>query len=217
MVDLCPYATSNWRKGDTFEARYDVRLAPTLPASIYTLTLNLLTSDDQLLWDRDEVVVSIEVLPRDRLFELPPDIDHPLHLALGNGAQLRGFDLHSTHLAPGDTLPLTLYWRASGPTDLNYTVFVHLVGPDGLLYGQVDQVPDGGSAPTTSWTPDQVIIDKVGLPVNSDTPGGTYSIALGMYDAVSGARSPIVGDSGRLLPNDQAVLPIEITVTGDSE
>jgi hypothetical protein len=216
-VDLCPYATSNWRKGDTFDARYDVRLASILPASIYTLTLNVLTSGDQPLWERDEVIVGIEVLPRERLFQLPTDIDHPLHLALGNGAHLQGFDLHSTHIAPGDTLPLTLYWQASGPTDLSYTVFVHLVGPDGLLYGQVDQIPGGGSAPTTSWAPDQVIIDKISLPVDFGTPGAAYSIALGMYDAVSGVRSPIVDDSGRLLPHDQAILPIEITVAGDSE
>jgi hypothetical protein len=216
-VDLCAYATSNWRKGDTFEARYDVRLAPTLPANTYTLALNVLASDDQPLWDEDEVMVGIKVLPRERLFQLPANLDHSLHLALGNTAHLRGFDLHATHIAPGDTLPLTLYWQAGGPTDLSYTVFVHLVGPDGLLYGQVDQIPGGGSAPTTSWAPDQVVIDKIRLPVDSDTPGGTYSIALGMYDAVTGARSPIVDDSGRLLPDDQAILPIEITVAGDSE
>lgn len=216
-VDLCPYATSNWRQGDTFEARYDVRLAPTLPASTYTLALNVLASDDQPLWDEDEVMVGIEVLPRERLFQLPADIDPPFHLALGNSAHLRGFDLHPTHIAPGDALSLTLYWQAGGPTDLGYTVFVHLVGPDGLLHGQVDQIPGSGSAPTTSWAPDQVIIDKIRLPVDSDTPGGAYSIALGMYDAVTGARSPIVDNSGRLLPNDQAILPIEITVAGDSE
>jgi hypothetical protein len=217
MVNLCPYATSNWRQGDTFEARYDVRLAPTLPASIYSLTLNVLASDDQSLWDRDKVMVDIEVLPRERLFQLPVDIDHPLHLTLGNGAHLRGFDLHSTDIVPGDTLLLTLYWQAGGPTDLSYTVFVHLVGPDGLLYGQADQIPGGGSTPTTSWAPDQVIVDRIRLPADPDTPGGAYSIAIGMYDAVSGTRSPIVDDSGRLLPNDQAVLPIEITVVGDSE
>ncbi len=162
-------------------------------------------------------MIDIEVLPRERQFQLPADIGHPLHLALGNSAHLRGFDLHPTHIAPGDALPLTLYWQASGPTDLSYTVFVHLVGPDGLLYGQVDQIPGGGSAPTTSWAPDQVIMDKIRLPVDSDAPGGAYSIALGMYDAVTGARSPIVDDSGRLLPNDQVILPIEITVAGGSE
>jgi hypothetical protein len=217
MVDLCPYATSNWRKGDTFEARYDVRLAPALPASTYTLTLNILTPNDQPLWDGDEVIMGIEVLPRERLFQMPADIDYPFHLTLGNGAHLRGFDLNSTHIAPGDTLPLTLYWQASGPTDLSYTVFVHLVGPDGLLYGQADQIPGGGSAPTTSWAPDQVIIDKIRLPVGPNTAGGAYSIAFGMYDAISGARTPIVDDSDRLLPHDQAILPIEITVAGDSE
>ena len=216
-VALSPYATSRWREGDSFEARYDLRLDPALPAAVYTLALNVLAPDGRPLWAEDEALTTVEILPRDRLFELPAGIAHPLDLTLGDVVHLRGFDLARTQATPGDTLPLTFYWQAGGPTDLDYVVFVHLVGPDGQLYGQVDRQPGGGATPTTSWAPGQVIVDEIVLPVAADAPPGVYHIAVGMYDGASGGRLPITDASGQSLPNDQAVLPVEITVAGASQ
>ena len=225
-TDLSPYATSRWREGDSFEARYDLRIDPALPAAVYTLALNVLAPDGRSLWAEDEVLTTVEVLPRDRSFELPAGIAHPLDLTLGDLVHLRGFDLTSPPsppelggteggLQPGDTLPLALYWQADGPTDLNYTVFVHLVGPDGQLHGQVDRPPAGGAAPTNSWAPGQVIVDEITLPIAANAPAGTYHIAVGMYDAASGGRLPVTDATGQPLPDDRAILPVEITIAGD--
>jgi hypothetical protein len=217
ITGLCPYTTSAWREGDSFESRYALRLDPTLPAGSYILVFSVLAPDGKPLWSEDEALTTIEVLPRERLFELPSDITHSLHFVLGNMVNLLGFDLSHTRANPGDTLPLTIYWQASGPTDLNYTLFVHLVGPDGFLHGQVDQFPDAGAAPTTSWAPGQVVIDEISLPVASDAPSGTYHVAVGMYDAASGGRLPITDASGDLLPDDQVILPVEVTVDGGAQ
>ena len=227
-ADLSPYATSRWREGDSFDVRYDLRLDPALPAATCTLALNVLAPDGHPLWAEDEALTTVEILPRDRLFDLPANIAHPLDLTLGNVVHLRGFDLATPPSPPelggtegglraGDTLPLTLYWQAGGPTDLDYTVFVHLVGPDGQLYGQVDRPPANGAAPTTSWTPGQVIVDEIILPVAADGPAGIYHIAVGMYDGASGGRLPITDASGQSLPDDQAILPVEITIAGGTQ
>ncbi|HUX77607.1 MAG TPA: hypothetical protein VMY40_13325, partial [Anaerolineae bacterium] len=220
IADLSPYATSRWRAGDSFEARYDLWLDPALPAGRYRLAFNVLAPDGRPLWAGDETLAAVDIIPRDRLFELPADIAHPLDLTLGATVHLRGFDLTTFPaeegkgpvLQQGDTLPIQLYWQADGPTDLDYTVFVHLVGPDGRPHGQVDALPAGGTAPTTSWTPGQVIVGEITLPVAADAPAGAYHVAVGMYDAASGGRLPITDPSGNLLPNDQAILPLEITV-----
>jgi len=223
-ADLCPYTTSHWRAGDSFEARYDLRLDAALPAGRYTLALNVLASNGRPLWSEDETLTIVEILPRDRLFELPADIAHPLDLALGTTVHLRGFDqppysgeegTGAGALRPGDTLSLTLYWQADGPTDIDYTSFVHLVGPDGRPHGQVDQF--AGGAPTTSWAPGQVIVDEIALLVAADAPDGTYHIAVGMYDANSGGRLPVTDASGHSLPDDQAVLPVKITISRGSQ
>jgi hypothetical protein len=215
--DVSPYATSSWRRGDSFETRHDLRVEPSIPAGQYTLTLNVLTPDGRPLWTRDESVTTIEVLPRDRLFELPGDIAHPLDLKLGIAVHLLGYDLARTRATPGDAVPLTLYWRADGPTDVDYTVFVHLVGPDGRPHGQADHFPAGGAAPTTSWARGQVIVDEIALPVADDAPTGTYHVAVGMYDAASGGRLPIVDAGGQSLPDAQAILRPEIAVSGDHQ
>ena len=225
-ADLSPYATSKWRAGDSFEARYDLRIDPALPAARYTLALNVLSSEGRPLWAEDETLTTVEILPRDRLFELPADIAYPLDLTLGTSVHLRGFDLISPLaeegtaegiLQPGDTLALTLYWQADGPTDIDYTAFVHLVGPDGRPHGQVDRFPGGGEAPTTSWAPGQVIVDEIILSVATDAPTGAYHVAVGMYDAASGGRLPVTDGSGHPLPDDQAVLPVEIVVSRGSQ
>jgi hypothetical protein len=129
---------------------------------------------------------------------------------------LRGFDLKDTTATPGETLPLTLYWQAEGPTDVDYTVFVHLVGPDDQIHGQVDYLPAGGAAPTRSWAPGQVIVDEIALPVADTAPAGRYRIRVGMYDAASGGRLPIRDASGATLPDEQLPLPVRIEIPGEA-
>jgi hypothetical protein len=155
---------------------------------------------------------TVEVLHRDRRFDLPEDVGHPLDLTLGDTVHLRGFDLGAPEGAPGDTLPLTLYWQGDGPTDVDYTVFVHLVGPDGLPHGQLDYIPGAGAAPTSSWAPGQVVVDALALPIAVDATPGAYRVAVGLYDAASGGRLPVTDAAGQRL-GDQVILPVEITVT----
>ena len=219
-ADLAPYATGRWRAGDSFEARYDLRLGPDLTTGRHMLALNVLAPDGHTAWEEDEKLTTVEVLARDRLFELPADIAYPLDLTLGDVVHLRGFGIAPLPavpgvgvLRPGDILDLTLYWQADGPTDLDYTVFVHLVGPDGRPHGQIDRFPGGGAVPTTSWAPGQVVVEEIALPVAANAPAGMYYVAVGLYDATSGGRLPVTDASGQPLPDAQVVLPVALTVT----
>jgi hypothetical protein len=211
-VPLSPHPTGRWRARELEQVRYDLPVAPDLPAGDYTLTINVLDDGGAPMWSEDLVLTSLEIMARDRLFSLPDEMMHPLDLRLGTVVHLRGFDLQAPSPSPGDQLPLTLYWQADGPTDVSYTVFVHLIGPDGFLYGQVDRPPAHGAAPTHSWAPGQVVIDPFSLPVLSDAPPGAYHIAAGLYDPNSGERLPVYDAAGTELPNRQIVLPVEVTV-----
>jgi hypothetical protein len=217
---LSPYATARWREQELEQVRYDLSVPPDLPAGDYTLVINVLDASGAPLWAEDMTLAHVEILARDRLFTLPADIAYPLDLRLGDVVHLRGFDLRPQtqgevgvlSAQPGDQIPLKLYWQADGPTDLSYTVFVHLVGPDGMLHGQVDRPPAGGAAPTHSWAEEQVVIDEMLLPVLPDAPAGAYHIAVGLYDPGSGERLPIYDAAGTELSNRQIVLPVEVTV-----
>jgi hypothetical protein len=212
IVPLSPYPTTRWRDRELEQVRYDLPAPPDLPVGHYILAVNVLDADGIPLWADDYDLTQLEILARDRLFNLPTDIVYPLDLWLGTMVRLRGFDVQTLAARPGDQISLTLYWQAEGPTDLSYTVFVHLIGSDGMIHGQVDRPPLGGAAPTHSWAPGQVIVDEIPVPVLSDTLPGSYRVVVGLYDPVSGDRLPVYDTTGGELPNRQTVLPIEVTI-----
>jgi hypothetical protein len=211
-VPLSPYPTNRWRIHELEQVRYDLPAAPDLSSGDHSLVINVLDASGAPMWNQDVTVGTVEIVARDRLFNIPGDIAYPLDVTLGDVVHLRGFDLDVLSVRQGDELPLTLYWQADGPTDLSYTVFVHLVGSDGMLYGQSDHPPAGGAAPTHTWAPGQVVFDEVSIPVLDDAPPSVYRIAVGLYDPNSGGRLPVYDAAGAELTNRQIVLPVEVTV-----
>jgi hypothetical protein len=206
---LSSYPTSQWRAGDRFQSRYTLHITPTLPAGRYQLVLDVPGEKESVS------LVTTQVLPRERSFELPEDMPHPLDMTFGERIHLRGYALPDAQVAPGDVIPLTLYWQADGPTDRSYTLFVHLLGPDGLPHGQIDRIPGNGSAPTSSWAAGQVIVEEIALPVAAEAPPGAYHIAAGFYDASYGDRLVAMDSSGQTLAEDQAILTeIEVAEGG---
>jgi mannosyltransferase len=108
-------------------------------------------------------------------------------------------ETNSLKLSPGDTLHLSLYWQADGPTRIPYTVFTHLVGPDGQLYGQWDNPPVWGTYPTTEWSAGEKIVDRYEIPVDPNTPPGSYFLSVGLYDPATGTRLPVLSDNQQIM------------------
>lgn len=209
------YPPSQWRIGDRIRSHYSLHIPPELSPGSYSLTLNVVGGEGLPLWERDQTLTTLDVAPRERSFTLSKQPPRELDLAFGRRIHLLGYELKATEAHPGDTLPLTLYWQADGPTQRSYTLFVHLRGPNGGLHGQVDRIPGDDGAPTSSWAPGQVIKDHVSLPIASEAPAGTYHIVIGFYDSAYGDRLPVADASGELFLNDEAVLPSDVTVSGD--
>jgi hypothetical protein len=212
---LSPYPTSLWRAGDRFQTQHTIPVSPTLPARVYQVSLRLQPAEGAAPTSRRADLGKVEVLPRERSFSLPDDIPNRVDLSFGDSIHLRGYDLDRVEAEPGGELPLTLYWQAdasAGPTKRSYTLFVHLLGPDGLPHGQVDRVPGAGAAPTSSWAPGQVVISRIELPVAGSAPPGDYRIALGFYDPHYGERLSLTDDRDPHVRGDQVVLPERITI-----
>jgi hypothetical protein len=83
---------------------------------------------------------------------------------------------------------VTLYWRALAEMDQDYTVFVHLVGPDGMIAAQHDGQPAEGMHPTSLWMIGEVVADVHELAIRSDTAAGEHWIEIGVYVADTGTR-----------------------------
>ncbi|RLC88083.1 MAG: hypothetical protein DRJ03_03835 [Chloroflexi bacterium] len=124
------------------------------------------------------------------------DGNHPL-ANFADLALLLEAEIDQAVARPGETVPITLRWRALRSIGADYTTFVHLVGPDGRLHGQVDAWPVQGSYPTSQWTPGEEITDPYQVQLTPDAPAGRYRIEVGWYLLATMQRLQIVDTGGR--------------------
>jgi hypothetical protein len=149
--------------------------------------------------------------------EAPPgEITQVVRFGLGQAIELAGYDLPPGPLVAGEAVPVTLFWRSTGPIEQDYKVFIHLLGnefnPDlgNPLWGQVDRLPLEGAVPMPAWAPGVVIEDRYILPVDPDTPPGAYQLVVGMYDGLSGARLPVHDAAGQPLGDAITLQSVEV-------
>lgn len=92
----------------------------------------------------------------------------------------------------GQSVQLNLYWRSLQPTDRDYTLFIHVVDPQGVKVAQRDLPLRYGDYPTSRWQPGELVIDRGDLAL-PPLPSGEYRLELGLYDAASDQHLPPQG------------------------
>lgn len=123
--------------------------------------------------------------------------------------ELLGFRLHSDdNLRPGKRLSVTLAWQAQESLSTDYTVFTQVLGPDGRVYGQWDNPPRRGSAPTSGWPVGETIFDPYDIPLAEEMPPGDYRLIIGLYDSQSLERVAVLNPTA----GDYVMLAINLTV-----
>jgi hypothetical protein len=179
---------------------YDLSLPPALDPGDYRLVVALLGPEQTRLAVNEEdqlLLTEVAVIDRPHIFETPtPQIT--LDVNFGDQARLVGMDLPHPKVKAGNNLPLTLYWQALAPFDRSWKVFVHLIDGEGNIVGQQDQIPGAGQFPTTSWLPEEYLVDSYNLTIPADTPPGQqiYRLEIGLYDL--NGRLPIT-EAGKIV------------------
>jgi mannosyltransferase len=125
----------------------------------------------------------------------------------GDRITLRGYALADVDeaFAPGDVVPLTLFWQAHAPVAGRYKVTVQLLDGQGHLVAQQDTEPRDGLLPTSDWQPDRALADHYGVWLPSALPPGDYPLFVGLYDVHTGERLPVTADDQ---PVDNNLLPL---------
>jgi hypothetical protein len=184
------YPTTDWLPEQTWRALYDFRIPANLDPGGYPvwLTVNEIGSTEQ---STQIELGQIPVEGRARRFEVPP-ISEPYSTNMGGKIRFLGYDLEQEGLQPGGSMGLTLYWQALDAMDTNYTIFVHLLDEDNVIVAQRDSKPVDGEAPTMGWIADEIVADRMRIPLESGIAPGVYALEIGVYDASDGRRLPVL-------------------------
>jgi len=117
----------------------------------------------------------------------------------GDALVLEGYAIDGT-IEAGAKPHLRLFCRATASPGRELRLFVHLEDGAGRVLAQDDVL--GYDA--REWRPDDRFISFHDLQLPSELPSGTLRLVVGLYDAASGERFPVVGST-----QDYAELPLE--------
>jgi hypothetical protein len=133
-----------------------------------------------------------------------------LGVNIDNQIWLDAANLPRDQVRRGEQLDATLLWRGQRRLDTPYTVFVHLVGPDGRIVNQIDSEPP---QPTTSWPVSATIDVPYLLDIPLDALPGVYQLLVGLYPTGQpDGRLPISDVGQTSADNNNRILVKEIIV-----
>jgi len=201
------YPPSKWTVGERLRARVTLP-APSVPG-VYTLRAGWLDADGRELAARCQWLAPIT---RDCALGVlrVEGTARGQGLNFDNQVLLLDAQIGRPEMRPNETLDVQLKWQGLRQWNADYTAFVHLIGPDGKLHGQVDQWPLDGTLATRDWSPGRVVDDPYHVPLAGDAPPGTYQIEVGWYLLATLRRLPVVDAEGR--PVDDRVIIGTVTV-----
>jgi hypothetical protein len=117
-----------------------------------------------------------------------------------DGIMLKSASIELVSRSPDDAwLNIRLSWQTAGTVAASYTGFVQLLDASGALVAQQDGLPMAGYAPTTTWQPDTLILDRRSLILPPQLDPGDYCIIVGLYDLATGERLKLSDGSDSLL------------------
>ena len=202
------YPASRWKRNELVKGQQDIVIPPQTPEGKYLLRIVLFSPGGEnltvrkrqalSLWERWRLskfpspedhldLTTTQVVQRQRRFSVP-SMEHIVEADLGGKIELLGYDLATAYASPGDTLRLTLYWKALTQMNKDYTVFTHLTSTDDRIWGQQDNWPVKGTYPTWAWMEGEVVVDDYEILIQPETPQGEYMLQVGMYDRITGQR-----------------------------
>jgi len=225
-----PGATGAWEVGDRYRTITRLPLSPHAPGGL--ANLRAVSHEEAILVGTVHVDVTrtftlpLEVQPLDYqlgdaialvgaqldsslpIEETEGEATSPPELGGTEGGPASPPELGGTEGGPteGGTVQVVLYWQAKTFIDRSYTVFVHLVGPDGQIHAQADALPQAGRHPTTHWLPGEVVADPYQLEWPCGAPSGEYRVLAGLYDLTTLDRLPVTDADGDPVPDNMILI-----------
>ena len=118
--------------------------------------------------------------------------------------------INGVYASTGDTIRLTLYWRAREPIWDSWKVFNQVYFGDSPMIAQRDGYPVCDTRETWRWDPGELITDVYDIPVNPDAPDGLYPLYTGLYLEETNERLPVLDETGAQIDTQVHVTDIRV-------
>jgi uncharacterized membrane protein len=187
-------------------AKFDVHLALAeiytqqgrLPKAASQLMLAHLTAPDHDTAETDFAEVSGQLAPVLGL--------HLNQITFGEEFYSLGYRLYPPTPTSGQRITVSFWWKALRAMDRDYTLFIHLVGPDGRIWAQEDALLEYADLGTSAWPVRRLIESEYQLELPADAPSGEYVLHAGVYFWGTGERLPVRDEEGQRAPDDAVTL-----------
>lgn len=136
--------------------------------------------------------------------QIRPQVSSSVSLGQPPVILLQGYDL----VQEKESLKLTLYWDCLAPTEIDWSVFVHLRNKAGEIVAQQDGQAGGvqNRYPTSLWEAGEIVADQFTLLLPAKLPAAEYHLVTGLYHLANGMRLPVPGS----LNNEINLTAVEI-------
>lgn len=216
------YPTGRWAAGDRFCDVIDLEVNEEAPApAVYSIEVGWHEPGEE----RRLPAYAPDGAPQglvfiDRLKVAPEDyatIAVPMRLDadLGGEITLLGYEIERNDVVAGDSLDVSLFWRAEARPAEDYSVFLHLAAESGPPLAQHDDQPQDGTYPTSFWDVGEVVTETRTIHIPPDVPAGDYVLLTGLYVLETSRRLPYVGPEG-VVQGDSVPLDTVTVRAGDS-
>lgn len=111
--------------------------------------------------------------------------------------------------------PLVLHWRATDTPRETWTVFLHVLTPQGSFVTGSDGPPQQGDFPTRLWRPGDHILDPRFIRWPKDIKPGQYLVTVGFYRPQDNTRLTV--RQAREVPEPEGALVAWVEVTPDGQ
>ena len=189
------YPTMRWGKGEKLFGAYTVPLLAGTPAGDYFVEVTFYTKGDPSGLDvlapsgapigKTVKLGPIPVLPATKPATLASlDIQNTISQPLGLFTLL-GYQLGRDKASAGESLPLTLFWRADTKPTTDYTIRV--------AFGDVlsDALPISNlQSPTSTWRAGEIVRGQYLIAIPAEAKAGTTNLRVALNDGNALALAP---------------------------
>ncbi len=219
-----------WRAGKLTPTHHILQLNESLAPGPYLMRLGLFNanSNTRLSVNRERGDILGDQVFLGVLYVIEAGLDEQTYLQptqsikanLGDQIELTGLTLNSSLndlVGEAPHLSLDIFWRATAPNDINYTIFLQLLDEQNQVITSRDTQPINNNYPTTLWQRDQMIRETYDLLLSAPLSPGKYRLVTGMYDLQTGQRLPANNQEDIPLPDNMIELfMIDVTLEGIS-